>query len=216
MRCIVTAGPSWEPLDQVRRLTNHSTGRLGVELAAHLTTAGHRVTLLLAEQATWAGPRQAAEIVPFSSSSNLNARLQALASSGADAVLHAAAIGDFRFGKVWLRCADGSLVEQKKGKFSSRAGMLLAELLPTPKIIICLRDWFPKARLVGWKFEVEGDRDSALTAAAAQLNESRTDACIANGPAYGDGFGFVTAGAVVKHVAARKSLYDLLEEWLRR
>jgi phosphopantothenoylcysteine decarboxylase/phosphopantothenate--cysteine ligase len=94
--------------------------------------------------------------------------------------------------------------------------VLLAELLPTPKIIVRLRAWFPKARLVGWKYEVEGDRDSALKAAAAQLTESRTDACIANGPAYGDGFGFVTPGAGVKHVAARESLYDLLEEWLRR
>jgi len=36
MNCIVTAGPTYEPLDDVRRLTNFSTGRLGTELANFL------------------------------------------------------------------------------------------------------------------------------------------------------------------------------------
>ena len=58
MRCIVTAGPTYEPLDQVRRLTNHSTGRLGSELTNYLTQCGHEVTLLIGEQATWRGERE--------------------------------------------------------------------------------------------------------------------------------------------------------------
>ena len=37
MNCLVTAGPTFEPLDDVRRLTNFSTGRLGTELANFLT-----------------------------------------------------------------------------------------------------------------------------------------------------------------------------------
>ena len=53
VHCLVTAGPTFEPIDQVRRLTNFSTGRLGSELAACLAAAGHQVTLLLGEQATW-------------------------------------------------------------------------------------------------------------------------------------------------------------------
>ena len=44
MNCIVTAGPTFEKLDQVRRLTNFSTGRLGTELANYLTDQGHTVT----------------------------------------------------------------------------------------------------------------------------------------------------------------------------
>ena len=41
MNCVVTAGPTYEPLDEVRRLTNFSTGRLGTELANTLTRHGH-------------------------------------------------------------------------------------------------------------------------------------------------------------------------------
>src|SRR3954471_6241897 len=55
VHCLVTAGPTYEPLDEVRRLTNFSTGQLGTELAAFLTANGHRVTLLIGEQSTYRG-----------------------------------------------------------------------------------------------------------------------------------------------------------------
>ena len=46
MKCIVTAGPTYEELDDVRRLTNFSTGTLGTELANYLVDHGHEVELL--------------------------------------------------------------------------------------------------------------------------------------------------------------------------
>ena len=52
MHCIVTAGPTYEPIDQVRRLTNHSTGQLGTGLAKRLAANGHEVTLLRSRSAT--------------------------------------------------------------------------------------------------------------------------------------------------------------------
>lgn len=192
MNCIVTAGPTFEPLDKVRRLTNFSTGRLGTELANHLVERGHRVTLLIGEQATWPGPRLAQAVSVFSTAADLQERLRALTSPSLDAVFHAAAVGDFAFGRVWLRSADGSKVEVKSDKFSTRDGHLLAELVPTPKILAKLRGWFPRARIVGWKFEVDGDQSQALEVARRQLTEACSEACVINGPAYGSGFGLVT------------------------
>jgi hypothetical protein len=46
--------------------------------------------------------------------------------------------------------------------------------------------------LVGWKYEVDGDRDQVLEKAQQQIAENKTDACVANGRAYGAGFGLVT------------------------
>lgn len=192
MNCLVTAGPTFEPLDAVRRLTNFSTGRLGTELANCLADHGHFVTLLIGEQAPWRGPRRAQAVKVFSTSADLQERLRTLADPSVDAVFHAAAVGDFAFGQVWQRRADGELVSVKAGKLSTREGPLLAELIPTPKILPQLRDWFPRARIVGWKFEVDGDRATALELARRQLTEARTDACVVNGPAYDDGFGLVT------------------------
>lgn len=192
MRCLVTAGPTFEPLDKVRRLTNHSTGRLGSELALHLADAGHDVTLLIGQQATWKAVAPSARVETFTTTDDLRLRLRALADEGWDAVLHAAAVSDFTFGKTFRRGDHGDLHEVHSGKLSTRGDALLVELLPTAKIIAELRGWFPRATIVGWKYEVEGTREQVIEKASRQIFENQTDACVANGPAYGQGFAIVT------------------------
>jgi phosphopantothenoylcysteine decarboxylase/phosphopantothenate--cysteine ligase len=192
MRCIVTAGPTFEPLDQVRRLTNHSTGRLGSELTNHLTENGYEVTLLIGQQATWRGERDPARVETFTTTDNLRLRLRALADEGWDAIFHAAAVSDFTFGKAFTRGAKGELHEIQSGKLSTRGEPLLVELVPTAKIISELRGWFPRATIIGWKYEVDGTREDVIEKASRQIFENQTDACVANGPAYGEGFGLVT------------------------
>ncbi len=211
MRCIVTAGPTFEPLDKVRRLTNFSSGRLGSELANFLAARHHEVTLLLGQQATWRGERQAKRVETFTTTENLREHLRSLASEDVNAVFHAAAVSDFSFGKIWLRSPEGELAPVQSGKISTRRGTLLAELLPTPKIIAELRDWFPRARLVGWKYEVEGERADALRLAERQLIECRTDFCVVNGPAYGRGFGLVDRKAQCSHLPTAAALFEALE-----
>ena len=212
MRCVVTAGPTYEPLDQVRRLTNFSTGRLGSELVNFLGARGHEVTLLLGQLATWRGERHAARVETFTTTADLGNRLRALVGTQVDAVFHAAAVSDFSFGKVWQRSPAGALSELKSGKLSTRQGNLLAELVPTQKIIAQLRDWFPQACLVGWKYEVDGDKDAVIASAKAQLAEFRTDACVANGPAYGEGFGVVSRVGESVHCPDMAALFRALEE----
>lgn len=213
MHCIVTAGPTFEPLDQVRRLTNFSTGRLGSELVNFLAARGHEVTLLIGQQATWRGERHAKSVETFTTTADLRERLARLAARPVDAVFHAAAVSDFSFGKIWTCPPGGARSEVRSGKLSTRQGTLLAELIPTPKLIAQLRDWFPKARLVGWKFEVEGDRAAAVRLAQKQITECLTDACVANGPAYGPGFGLVT-GTGAEHMAGSSALFEALERFV--
>lgn len=213
MRCVVTAGPTYEALDGVRRLTNFSTGRLGTELAKFLKGHGHEVNLLLGEQATH---REAKEAEFFTTTSDLREKLRAFSNQPVNAVFHAAAVSDFSFGKVWARSAQGELKELKEGKISSREGTLLAELLPTPKIIAELRQWFPKARLVGWKYEVDGIREDAVRQAEKQLGICLTDASIVNGPAYGEGFGLVQGGGEYTHLESNEQLFEELEKFIRR
>lgn len=215
MYCVVTAGPTYEPLDEVRRLTNFSTGRLGTELANYLTDRGHTVTLLLGEQATHQGERRANLVETFSTTADLGKRLRRLANQPIGAVCHAAAVSDFRFGKVWVRGENNQLTELSSGKFSTRQGTLVAELVPTSKIIPQLRDWFPAAKLIGWKYEVEGTRSDVIASGRKQIGECRTDACVANGPAYGAGFGVVTGKADPQHVADQDALFAALAELLR-
>jgi len=220
MNCVVTAGPTYEPLDEVRRLTNSSTGRLGVELADYLAAAGHEVTLLLGALATWTGPCRARRLERFTTVADLRQRLEARRSPDApspiDAVFHAAAVSDFRFGRLFERLPSGEQRILTAGKLPTRAGTLLAELVPTAKLIAELRGWFPTAFLAGWKFEVDGDRALVIERCRHQLQESRTDICVANGPAYGPGFGMVNGAGEVLQVPDLAALCATLESTLRR
>jgi phosphopantothenoylcysteine decarboxylase/phosphopantothenate--cysteine ligase len=210
MNCIVTAGPTFEPLDDVRRLTNFSTGRLGTELANFLTAKGHRVTLLIGEMAVDKTERRAKSVKAFSSTADLRAKLKSSSGKKVDAIFHAAAVSDFMFGQIFSeKSADEFVALKTSKKISTRAGNLLAELVPTPKIIAELRGWFPKTKIVGWKFEVDGKRADAIRAARKQIADCATDFCVANGPAYGKGFNLVSA-KTQRHFASAEKLFAAL------
>lgn len=204
MKCIVTAGPTYEPLDEVRRLTNFSTGRLGTELADFLSSHGHDVALFRGEQSTWTQSIKG-RVVLFKTTNDLRDMLKAASS---DAIFHAAAVSDFAFGKIWQRTPAGELNPIKSGKISSRLQNIFAELVPTPKIISELRDWFPKAVLVGWKYKVDGNRDAAISKGQQQIAECHTNACVVNGPAYGHGFGLLTPE--LRHCGTKEELFEQL------
>src|ERR1035441_8301374 len=131
MNCIVTAGPTFEPLDDVRRLTNFSTGRLGTELANFLAARGHKVILLIGTMATHCGERRAQRVETFTTTTDLREKLKAVSSKKVDAIFHAAAVSDFAFGKIWLRSPSGELTEFKSAKkISARQGKWLVEMAP--------------------------------------------------------------------------------------
>ncbi|MEQ1853413.1 MAG: phosphopantothenoylcysteine decarboxylase, partial [Chthoniobacteraceae bacterium] len=148
MRVIVTCGPSYEPIDRVRRLTNFSTGELGLMLAAELSRAGHEVTCLRGEGAVSHVDAGGAEVIPFSTNDDLLRRLQAIAEpEKTGAVFHTAALCDYR-----VTGADGA--EIVRAKLPSRAGALTLTLEPATKLLPRLRGVFPAARIVGWKYEL--------------------------------------------------------------
>jgi phosphopantothenoylcysteine decarboxylase/phosphopantothenate--cysteine ligase len=179
----------------VRRLTNFSTGTLGTGLADYLAGLGHEVELLTGYYSTCPPAAKAQRQQTFTTTADLRQRLAALASPKVGAVFHAAAVSDFTFGKIWERTAEGGLREIKSPKIPTRAEGLLAELQPTPKIIRELRGWFPKAFLVGWKYELERQNDPVVRGCllgAFQMKENQTDACVLNGRGFFDeGFGLL-------------------------
>lgn len=213
MRCIVTAGPTWEPLDRVRRLTNASTGSLGGRLANHLAQAGHHVTLLLGETSVWRSPIAAVDVRPFSSTVSLAEALRAMADLAPVVVFHAAAVSDFSGGDVFQQDGPGGLQPVRAGKLSTRSGTLLVELRPTPKILPQISGWFPRGRIVGWKFEVDGDREAALAAGRNQLREARTHACVVNGPAFGAGYGLLLPDETWTLLPDQDGLFVALERF---
>jgi len=170
-RVVVSAGPTREPIDDVRFIGNRSSGKMGAALAAAAAARGADVTLL-------AGPGTPATggvtRVPFESAADLE-RALAAAAPGADAVVMAAAVADFR---PRARAA---------GKLSRRAaGATSVELVEVPDLLAGLgrqRRAAPSGPagpfLVGFAAEVAGGA-AMDDRAGAKLREKGCDAVVAN------------------------------------
>ncbi len=136
LRVLVTAGGTAEPVDGVRVLTNTSTGATGALIATHLARAGHEVVLLRAQGAVAAdGPCREETFVTFD---QLEAGLRRLlAAERFDAVIHAAAVSDYRVDLVVM--ADGA-APVAGGKLPS-GGAPVLKLRPNPRLVDQLRGW---------------------------------------------------------------------------
>src|SRR5437667_6029207 len=110
MHCVVTAGPTYEPLDEVRRLTNFSTGKLGAELANFLTERGYDVLLLAGYYAIHRGDLKARKVERFTTTADLRTRLEAISTQGVGALFHAGSDSDVTFGGLWARSEAGALI----------------------------------------------------------------------------------------------------------
>ena len=208
MRVVITGGPSSEPIDEVRLITNRSTGELGVILAEAFWQSGHEVNLFLGQLSQFR-LRQAAY---FNRNEDLQRMLGEMnESKSVNVVLHAAALSDFQVAAVRAGTLDVGLK-----KIGSEHETLSVELAPKPKVIAKLRDLFPNALIVGWKLELEGSRDDLVREASQQVKKNRTDACVINGRAFGDGFGFCTSEGLQEVLSSKAELASFLVQWAEK
>lgn len=117
---LVTAGGTQEPLDPVRLLTNRSSGKQGYALAQAAVDLGARVVLISTPTALT--PPVGARLVPVQTALQMCDAVTAEL-PGADALVMAAAVADFRPKDV---AAD---------KMKKRDGLPRVELEPTPDIL---------------------------------------------------------------------------------
>ncbi len=139
-KVLITSGPTWVPIDNVRVISNTATGQTGILLAKEFTRQGYRVTLLLG-QVNISALDSKIKVKRFSFFNELNILLRDELKKNYDIVIQSAAISDFapKF--------------PNKGKISSQCKKLKLILEPTVKIINCLRKLKPNAFLIGFKFE---------------------------------------------------------------
>jgi len=213
MRIVITSGPSYEPLDKVRRLSNFSTGELGTLLAEGFAEAGHNVVCFRGVASTFAAPMWPVEVVPFTTNASLAegwARLPAREEVAF--VFHAAALCDFRVKDV--RNEKGEPLDREKA--SSRGGNLQVTLEPAPKLIATMRRLFPASILTGWKYELDGTADDIKAKGRKQMEDCLTDACVLNGQAYGSGFGLISRSGEETHLPDKAALCRFLIDWAER
>ncbi len=172
-RIVVTAGPTQEPIDDVRFLGNRSSGKMGFALAAAAAEAGADVTLIAGPVAL-ATPARVTRRVDVATAADLQ-RALAAAVPEADVVVMAAAVADFRpaarvAGKLSRRGAPGE------------APPSALALVPNPDLLAELgrARKGPRPLLVGFAAEIAADAASLEARARAKLDEKGCDVVVAN------------------------------------
>jgi phosphopantothenoylcysteine synthetase/decarboxylase len=150
---LVTAGPTWEPIDPVRVIANRSSGRQGFAIAAAAADAGARVTLIAGPVAlaTPAG----ADRIDVESAEQMAAAV--FAALPADAAVLVAAVADWR-------------VRPSPTKLKKGAGPPRLDFLPTRDILAELGSSERRPRLlIGFAAETERVVEQAVAKRQAKL-----------------------------------------------
>jgi phosphopantothenoylcysteine decarboxylase/phosphopantothenate--cysteine ligase len=91
-RVLITAGPTYEPIDPVRFVGNRSSGKMGIAIAGEALARGATVTLVLGPGTI--APPAGAEVIRVDTAEEMIAAVRAAAD--ADVIVMAAAVADFR------------------------------------------------------------------------------------------------------------------------
>lgn len=158
---LITSGSTQEPIDDVRYITNRSSGKMGASLAHAAILMGARVTVITGPTSV-AIPSKA-KIVRVQTADQMleSAKVEA---PSADLIIGAAAVGDFR------------VKEPHQGKMR-REGNLSLELVPNPDILAELARAHPSAAILAFAAEIEHGTKAAQEkmerkgAAAIALND---------------------------------------------
>jgi len=162
-RVLIIGGSSAEAIDDVRIISNHSSGKTAISLAKSAFNKAADVEL-------WYGRgRETApdyiKTVNFESVGNLVELLKTRDIKNFDVILICAALSDYIPKKI-------------DGKISSDEKKLVLEMFPAPKIIAMLREKAPASKLVG--FKLEENNNELQEKAYNLLKKNNLDFVIAN------------------------------------
>lgn len=175
-RVFINAGPTVEPIDPVRFISNHSSGRMGIALADEAARLGADVTLVLGPVNVKPVEKNIDIVDVRTASEMMDASEKAFRSC--DIAILAAAVADFT-------PVATSSVKMKRG-----IGEVMIAFQPTEDIAASLGRMKQKNQLlVGFALETEDELNNAIS----KLQRKKLDLIILNSLSdHGAGFGFNT------------------------
>lgn len=167
-RILITAGPTWVKIDDVRVISNIATGETGILLAREAKSQGAHVSLLL-------GPvndcclDKSIRILHFKFFDELrNSLVKELSTKRYDIVIHSAAVPDYRLKRV------------RKNKINSGLRQLTLKLVPTPKIVNLIKKIDNSLLAVAFKFEPHAKGNRLISRAKTLFASANIDLVVAN------------------------------------
>lgn len=174
-KILITAGPTYEPIDPVRFIGNHSSGKMGYALANQAAYQGAEVTLISGPTAGNIAHPQVRLISVTTAEEMLHACLDEFPKT--DVMIMSAAVADFR------------PVNKATQKIKKEEGLTHIPLEPTTDILASLGKSKKHQLLIGFALESQ----HALSYAEQKLKQKNLDAIVVNSLVdKGAGFGHQT------------------------
>lgn len=197
---IITSGGTSEPIDNVRKITNSSSGKLGMIIANELLKEEDKIHTLyyLCSKASLKPIHKKVKIIEIGGTMDLKREVENLLThEKIDCFIHSMAVSDYMVDYVSTASLLAQEIEEKtkkdlvrvikenrktiqENKISSHEDNLLILLKPTPKIISLIKELSPKTYLVGFKL-LDHVREEELIQVATNLKEkNKCNLVIAN------------------------------------
>jgi phosphopantothenoylcysteine decarboxylase/phosphopantothenate--cysteine ligase len=162
-KVLVNAGPTYEHLDPVRYIGNHSSGKMGIAIAEECAKRGGKVTLVL-------GPTDLRPTNPEIHVINVVSSEE----------MYSACIHSFEQSEIAILCAavsDYRPINQSDHKIKKQTEYLSLELVKTPDILVKLGEMKTNTQfLVGFALETENEIENAKL----KLNKKNLDFIVLN------------------------------------
>jgi phosphopantothenate---cysteine ligase (CTP) len=180
-KILITAGSTRVPIDQVRAITNIFQGKTGHDIARYMAKEGANVTLVTSNNDVVGV--DAMRVLRYSTFDELaDIMAQEIMRGAYDAVIHSAAVSDYKVSGIFTKDDAGQLVLlDSEKKVSSAHPNLYFELVPTEKLIDKIRsEWGFGGMLVKFKLEVGKTYDELVAIGISSVRVSKADLIVAN------------------------------------
>lgn len=186
---VITSGGISEKIDNVRKITNSSSGKLGMTIANHLLESKSDITIYYVCSKNALRPsNMRVKIIEVAGTLDLKDKVESLLKNEKiDYFIHTMAVADYmvdyvttvdKMKKSFLNNGDMEVI--KDTKISSYENNLVLVLKPTPKIISLIKKESPLTYLVGFKL-LDGVSKKELIEVAMRLRDkNRCDLVVAN------------------------------------
>ncbi len=184
MKVVITAGGTSEKIDNVRKITNSSTGKLGLCIANEFlkTVEDVEITYICSKE-TFCPNDDRIKIKRIIGVDDLEREVRnVLENNDIDVFIHSMAVSDYKVDYVSTleKLRNNEEFTMTDNKISSSLSDLVIVLKPTKKIISIIKDISPNTYLVGFKLLDNVTKDKLIEVATNLMIKNKCNLVVAN------------------------------------
>ena len=194
-KIVITAGGTSERIDNVRKITNTATGKLGMTIANEFLKNEDTFIYYICTKESFKPTSERVKIIEIESTMDLKREVEnVLTTESIDYFIHSMAVSDYMkdyattMDRIKYTIEHNDDIDEafrhieviEGNKLSSSMDSLVIVLRPTPKIISLIKKISPKTFLVGFKLLDGVDKEELIEVAKNLRDKNKCDLVVAN------------------------------------